>query len=169
MHKNKKTVYNTGVIEPSPMLLYHGSSHQLKALQPQQAEAGEGIVVPEDELLHAIYLTPDRGSAIAMAVRPDGVTDIRDRSITFEHPELFDPEKTVYLYIVETDAIPKGHLRKIDDWQYAVEGLDELAFASMEEHKAGEIEQYYELTNWKREDKKETEDEPTDVAPKTRR
>ncbi|MBU0613190.1 hypothetical protein KKB10_04185 [Patescibacteria group bacterium] len=61
------------------MKLYHGSKNSnLKTIRKQQAGAGEGIDVPKDELLEAIYLTPDYGFALACAARPDGVSHINE-------------------------------------------------------------------------------------------
>ena len=135
------------------MILYHGSCRQLEVLKPQQAEAGEGISVPDGELLNAIYLTPYRESAIAMAARVEGVTNINDESktIEFEHPELFDPEKEVYLYLINSESIPKENIKQIDSWQYAVVDLPELKPESVEAIKAGEVEKYYELKQWHKE------------------
>lgn len=135
------------------MILYHGSSHKLEVLKPHQAEAGEGVLVPEEELLEAIYLTPNREFALAMAARLEGVTNINDESktIEFEHPEFYDPEKEVYLYLVDSDSIPKENIREIDERQYAVEGLSEIKPESVEAIKIGEVEKYYELKQWRKE------------------
>lgn len=129
------------------MLLYHGSGHKLDILTPQQAQAGEGVSVPEGELLKAIYFTPNRESAIAMAARPEGLTKINDeeKTIEFEHPELFDLEKEIYLYAIDSDSIPKENIRQIDSWQYAVVDLPEIKPESVEVLRAGEVERYYEL------------------------
>jgi len=112
-----------------------------------QAKAGEGLDVPPDELLEAIYLTPDYGFALAMAARPKGVTTIDNNAhtIEFERPELFDPEKEVYVYEID---IPKNETKVVDELQAAVENKDELKPDKMFTHKAGDVEQYYELTNW---------------------
>lgn len=135
------------------MLLYHGSRHRLGALEPRQAQVAEGISVPEGELQKAIYFTSDRGFAIAMAARPDGLTKIDDENhkICFENPELFSPEQEIFLYSIESDSLPGGRLEQIDQRQYAVLDIDSITPTEVEELKAGAVEQYYELTNWKRE------------------
>lgn len=135
------------------MILYHGSCRQLEVLKPHQAEAGEGVSAPEGELLKAIYLTPNREFAVAMAARLEGITNINDESktIEFEHPELYDPEKEVYLYIVDSDSIPKENIREIDERQYAVVDIPEIRPESVETIKAGEVEKYYEIKQWRKE------------------
>jgi hypothetical protein len=135
------------------MTYYHGSKRKLDVLVPQQAEAGEGLVVPEGELLKAIYLTPNREYAIAIAARPDGVThiDTEQNRITFDQPEAFNPEQEIFLYEVDLDGIAPEHIRRVDDLQTAVINIPEIIPSGVQELKAGEVEQYYELTNWKRE------------------
>ena len=135
------------------MILYHGSSQKLEVLRSHQAEAGEGVSVPEGELLDAIYLTPNREFAIAMAVKLEGVTNIADESktIEFEHPELYDPEKEIYLYLIDSDSIPKENIREIDERQFAVVDIPEIKPESVEVMKAGEVEKYYELKQWRKE------------------
>ena len=105
--------------------------------------------MPEDELLNAIYLTPRYDYALAMAARPEGIThiDTINNVVEFEHPELFDPEKEVYIYEVE---VPEGEARQIDDLQWVVENREEVGVVNKSLHKAGEIEKYYELKNWVR-------------------
>lgn len=132
------------------MKLFHGSKNgKLVLIKRQKAEAGEGVEVPEDELLEAIYLTSDYGYALAMAARPKGLTNIDDqkRTVEFEDPKLFDPEEAVYVYEIE---VPEDKTRKIDELQYVVEDMDGVEPINIFEHKAGDIEQYYELTNWKK-------------------
>ncbi len=134
------------------MKLYHGSKNgQLDTIKKSQAEAGEGVEVPEDELLNAIYLTPDYGFALAMAIRPMGLTTIDDdnKTIKFENPELFDPNDKVYIYEID---VPDEQARQIDERQWVIENLDEIKPDNKFEHSAGDIEQYYELVNWKKEE-----------------
>lgn len=130
------------------MILYHGSPRKIEMLESKQA--GTVHEVPEGELLNAVYLTPDYGFALACGARTEGTTDIDEekKTIEFEHPELFDPEKEVYVYHVESENIPEGHLRPIDDHQYAAEGLRELAYKQVDLKKAGDVREYYKLINW---------------------
>jgi hypothetical protein len=131
------------------MKLYHGSKNgNLAVLKKMQAEAGDGVEVPEDELKNGIYLTPRYGFALACGARPEGVTQIDDvnKKIEFEHPEKFDPDLDVYIYEVEVD---ENYARRIDDNQYLIENLDEVKTTVKHEHKAKEVQNYYELKNWK--------------------
>jgi hypothetical protein len=132
------------------MKLYHGSRNNLQAIRKSQAQAGEGIDVPEGELLEAIYLTPSYKFAFAAAARVDGVTHIDDKenTIEFENPELFDPEREVYVYEVDIKDVPKESVRKVDELQYAILNLDEIKPTNQFIHKAGEIQKYYKLKNW---------------------
>ena len=137
------------------MKLYHGSKNgNLITIKKMQAQAGEGVEVPEDELKEGIYLTPHYGYALAMAIRPDGVTHIDDetKTIEFENPELFSPEEDVYIYEVE---VPDEVARQIDKNQYVIENLDEVKPTVKNQHKAKEIINYYELKNWGKEKKQE--------------
>lgn len=130
-----------------PQILYHGSKVKLSELKSHQAESRAEELVPEGELLNAIYLTPDYITALAMAARPEGVTSMEEkdgeRTIQFEHPELFSPEQEIYIYSVNTDSIPQGHLRKIDDNQYAIVESQGIPMDSYEIRKAGDVFQYY--------------------------
>ncbi|MFA7286165.1 MAG: hypothetical protein WC052_00685 [Patescibacteria group bacterium] len=143
------------------MILYHGSRHRVDKLERRQAQAADGLTVPEGELLEAIYLTPDRGFAIAMAARPDGLTEINDEEhkIHFEHPELFNPEQEIFLYAIAAESLNGGRIEKIDERQYAILDAKEIIPSAVEELRAGEVEKYYELTNWKRESEKDINSE----------
>ena len=131
------------------MKLYHGSKYKLEKLKSRQASSV--VVVPEKELLDAIYLTPDYGFAIACAARPDGVSNIdgKEKTIEFENPENFDPLREIYIYTVDSDKITAENLIKVDDGQYAVIGLEELEYDSVELKTANEVQKYYRLLNWK--------------------
>lgn len=136
------------------MKLYHGTKNKLTVIKKNQAGKADNIEVPENELLDAIYLTPDYGFALACAARPEGVTNIDDenRTIVFENPNLFEPEKEVFVYEVDTEDIPKEKIIKVDDHQYAV-SVDELNVTNEFKHKAKDVEEYYELKNWNKEPK----------------
>jgi len=127
--------------------LYHGSRCKLDDLEPRQARTKEGVEVPEDELSYGIYFTPDYAAALAMAARPYGLNKMdlegESRTIHFEHPELFQPDMDVYIYSIGSSSIPEGHLKKVDDQQYVVEGLDSLKPESCEVRKAKDIFEYY--------------------------
>lgn len=141
------------------MKLYHGSKNgNLSTIKKMQAKTGEGIEVPENEIKKGIYLTSRYEFALAIAIRPDGFTHIDDdnKAIEFEHPELFFPEKDVYIYEVD---VSEEYIKELDNSQYVVEHLDEIKPVAKFTHKAGEIEKYYELINWNKELKQETNSE----------
>ena len=133
------------------MKLYHGSKNNFASIRKIQAGKADNIEVPENELLNAIYLTPDYGFALACAARPEGVTNIdgENKFITFEKPELFDPEEEVSVYEIDVEHIPKEKVIKVDDHQYAIVGVDELNISRRFPHKAKDVQNYYELKNWK--------------------
>ena len=138
------------------MKLYHGSKNgNLKTIKKQQASAGKGIDVPKEELLEAIYLTPDYGFALACAARPDGVSYINEspKTIEFENPEVFNPDTEVYVYEID---VPDNEVRQIDGLQYVVENKNEIGITQVFRHRAMDVAQYYELVNWKRENKEGT-------------
>ena len=136
------------------MKLYHGSKNNFTSIKRSQAGKADNIEVPENELLDAIYLTPDYGFALACATRPEGVTEIDDNNkvITFENPELFDPEEEVFVYELDIENIPKEKIIEVDDHQYAVD-IDELKVLNKFLHKAKEVQKYYELKNWQEKQK----------------
>ena len=137
------------------MKYYHGSKSNIENLERRQAHGAAGVNIPENELLNAIYLTTDYGFALACAVRPKGVTHISHdkKRITFEHPELFEPDREVFVYEIsetEIEKISKEKIVKCDDGiQIAVTDTKELPIFHKDIHKARDVEQYYELANWK--------------------
>lgn len=141
------------------MKLYHGSKNNLTVIPKSQALIGENALtifkneIPEKECLNAIYLTPDYGFALACAVRPEGITDIDSdhQTITFEKPELFDPAQTVFVYEVEAEKIAPDKLIKVDERQYAVIDTDAVEISQQFEHRAQDVQKYFELKNWPRE------------------
>jgi hypothetical protein len=141
------------------MKLYHASTHELSSLKPQQAAKGSADV-PLEELQNGVYLTPHYDFALAMGSRPENSGTQLDeitRTITFEKPELFDPNREVFIYTIETDSLPKENVEYIDENQYVIKGLSEVIPNEVKKVKAEEILKYYELTNWKKptESKKE--------------
>ena len=111
---------------------------------------------PREELQDAIYLTPDYEYAVAMAVKPGGVTEIDNeaKTIEFENPEDFDPERNIYIYTIDSDDIPEEHLKKVRDERGEFDGLQYAALISKiipklkENKKAREVMRYYKLLNW---------------------
>ena len=141
------------------MKLYHGSPNSFDTIRKSQARAGDGIKVPDDELLNAIYLTPNYEFALAIASMPEGAADIDEatRTIKFEKTEAFDPEKEVYIYEIDSESIPKENLKEVDELQVAVLNTSELKPTMKHIHKAGDVEKYYEIKKEAREVKNETQ------------
>lgn len=137
------------------MKLYHGSKNNFASIRKSQAGKSDNIEVPENELLNAIYLTPDYGFALACAARPEGVTNIdgENRSIIFENPDLFEPEEEVFVYEVDIKSVPKEKVIEVDDHQYAIVDMDELSIFNKFSHKAKDVQDYYELKNWEEKSK----------------
>lgn len=144
------------------MKLYHCSKKLLESLKPQQAQGEISPDVPAEELDRAIYLTSDYGYALAMGSRPDGVTHIdrKEKKIEFENPELFSPDEHIYIYEIDSDAIPKENLQQLkeDELQWKVTGLEiPMSELQIKKVRSREVMDYYELTNW-RENKEDTKE-----------
>ncbi|MFA6423689.1 MAG: hypothetical protein WCV83_00045 [Candidatus Magasanikbacteria bacterium] len=131
------------------MKLYHGSPNNFSTVQKNQAQQGDNMDVPKDELLDAIYLSPKFEFALAVASMPEGAAHIDDKkhTIEFENPQLFDQEKVVYIYEFDSEAIPPENLKYVDEQQYAVINMPELRPNRITIHKAEEIMRFYELKN----------------------
>jgi len=100
--------------------------------------------------LEAIYLTPDYAYALIMAAKPNGSTriDTDNKTVAFENPNLFDSQRKIYVYEVD---VAEEEARKIDGLQYVVENIDEIKPVHKFIHKAGDIEKYYKIEKWKKE------------------
>ena len=134
------------------MKLYHGSKKLLKALEPKQAQKGD-VDVSEDQLQHAIYLSPDYGFALAMGARPENSVTVThdgegERTIDFEKPELFKPDETVYIYSFDSEDLDEQNLQFVSEFEYALVGVEVLPVSEIKETKARELLNFYTLTNW---------------------
>ena len=133
------------------MKLYHGSRYNLEKIQNKQATKPKDLNgIPDKELQDGIYLSPDYGFALAMASRPNGISHIEDsnKTITFEKPELFNPDNEVFIYTFDSEKIPTENLEYIDKLQYVVTGENELIPIQKENLQARELLKYYKITNW---------------------
>lgn len=126
------------------MYWYHGSKNLFPNLIRQKAWGPTGT--PKKESLNMIYLTPDFAFALVSAARPEGITEVNhnERTVHFENPDKFDPDREVYIYFVDSSKIPDDKKIWIDKWQIAVD-LDEIEPDKVETHKAGEVSQYYSI------------------------
>jgi len=131
------------------MKLYHGSKGKFSYLQRQQAQSM--VEVPKDEILNAIYLTPDYGRALAMGCTPNGENNFDDdnHKIKFENPQLFDPNESIYIYCVDSETIPKDKIKLGENGFDYVVDEDTIIPQEIKETKAREVLNLYELTNWK--------------------
>lgn len=143
------------------MKVYHGSIVLPENLLggkilPQQAVTYEGSGVPDAELQKAIYTTTELSYALAMASRPENSSteiDPETHKITFDNPEGFDPEKDIYIYEFETDDLPEGSVKRLDnnELQIALHVKEGIVPTTVQKYKAKDIINFYELTNYKKE------------------
>ena len=123
--------------------MYHGSGKRFSKLVRQQAHAVTES--PENEKLNTIYLTPDYSFALAMAARPMGFSGVdHKRRIVRYNLDSFDPEKEVYVYVIDVSKIPEDKIIRIDELQVAVD-IDEIVPVEVKRHKAGDVSRYYSI------------------------
>ena len=128
------------------MYLYHGSKKSVPKLEKRKTHAPPGR--PSEEALAAIYFTPDFLFALACAARPPGTAniDMTKRLISFDNPDQFKPDETVYIYFVDLAKISDNKKIYIDPWQIAVTE-DEIIPERVETYKAGDLFNYYRLVD----------------------
>lgn len=128
------------------MYLYHGSKQSFPKLKKRKAHAPPGR--PPEEALDAIYLTPDFLFAFACAARPPGTAniDLTKRLISFDNPDQFEPDETVYIYFVDLAKILDDKKIYIDPWQIAVTE-DEITPDKVETYKSGDLWKYYRFVD----------------------
>ena len=133
-------------MEKQTTYLYHGSKQAFSKLKKRKAHAPPGR--PPEEALEAIYLTPDFLFALACAARPPGTSnmDLTKRLISFDNPDQFEPDETVYIYFVDLAKISDDKKIYIDPWQIAVTE-DEIIPDKIETFKAGDLWKYYRLVD----------------------
>ncbi len=133
-----------GPMEKQTRYLYHGSKQSLTKLEKRKAIAPPGR--PPEEALEAIYLTPDFLFALACAARPPGTSniDLVRRIISFQYPDQFNPDETIYIYFVDPEVIPEEKKVHIDPWQIAV-SEDEITPVKIETYKSGDLLKHYKV------------------------
>jgi len=101
---------------------------------------------PAQESLNVIYFTPDFAFALSCVASPEGINEVNhgEKTVRLENPEKFDPEKEVYVYVIDPSKIPDEKKILVDQFQVAVD-LDEVVPDRVEIHKAGELLQCYSI------------------------
>jgi hypothetical protein len=127
-------------------MLYHGSGNLFPKIERRQPT---DYGIPRQDRKDAIYMTSDHVTALGFAAMPDGKNAIGQedgkRTVHFENPDLFNPDKEVYVYCVDISKIPGDKIFPGDEGEVVVD-LDEILPDKVERHKAGEISQYYSIT-----------------------
>ncbi len=133
-----------GFMEKQATYLYHGSKRLYPKLKKRKSNAPPGR--PPEEALEAIYLTPDFLFALACAARPPGTSniDLTERTISFDNPDQFEPDETIYVYYVDPTKIAEDKKIFIDPWQVAVT-LSEITPDKVETYKSGDLFKHYRL------------------------
>ena len=72
--------------------------------------------------------------------------DLIKRLISFDNPDQFDPDETIYIYYVDLTKISDDKKIYIDPWQIAVT-LDEIIPDKVETYKSSDLWKYYRLFN----------------------
>jgi len=77
---------------------------------------------------------------------PEGVNTIshEERTICFENPEKFDPERPAYVYSIGIERIKDQKQIRIDKQQIAVD-INEIKPDEVKAYKAGDILKYYSI------------------------
>lgn len=122
---------------------YHGARWLFSKIERRHPVTPEGK--PKNGSFKAVYLTCDFGTALAFAARPEGVSNINHekRTIQFENPHLFEPDREIYIYFVDLSQILEERIIWINKWQVAV--LDDIKPVKVERYKAGEVSKYYSI------------------------
>lgn len=145
-HIIKSLLQSSELIENKSNYLYHGSKQSLTKLKKRKAIAPPGR--PPEEALEAIYLTPDFLFALVCAARPPGTSniDLIRRIISFQYPDQFKPDETIYIYLVDPTSIPEEKKVHIDPWQIAVTE-DEITPVKIETYKSGDLLKHYTVVD----------------------
>ena len=139
-------------MEKQTTYLYHGSKQSFSKLRKHEAHAPPGR--PPEEALEAIYLTPDFPFALFCAAVPPGTNKMgwsepdEKRVVSFENPDQFAPDETIYIYFVDATKISEDKKIYIDSLQVAVTE-DEITPDKVETYKAGDLWKYHRcVDNW---------------------
>lgn len=131
------------------MELYHGSDSSFPTLKRRQLTRSPDSDGQEREWKRrdAIFLSPSFRFALFFAAKPSSGTnrmDIGRGIVYFEKLDELDPEKDVYIHIVDISDIPPTRRKWVNEYELEVQ-LDEIALVRIETHKAGEIFEHFRV------------------------
>ena len=136
------------------LYFYHGSKQLFSKLKKHKAHAPPER--PPEEALEAIYLTPDFLFALFCAAGPPGTnrmgmagTDkigVTERLVSFDNPDQFEPDETIYIYFVDLTKISDDKKIYIDPLQVAITE-DEIIPDKVETYKSADLLNYYRLVD----------------------
>ena len=134
------------------LLLYHGADRPFKTLKANQLTRS-----PSRSFLEVfwrkrgpIYLTPSLSFALFFGSKKwwgKNMISIKKGIVYFSS---FNPEKDVYIHVVDISNIPKEKLVWINERELAVH-LKEITPVRVETNKAGEISRYLEIVKDRKE------------------
>lgn len=123
-------------------MYYHGSDKLFPKIEMRQPNDPNG---PDLKKRYGVYMTPDFGTALAFACRTEGSNefDHGGKTMKLEHPEMFDPDKEVYVYCADLAKIPAEKILHLSEFQVVV--LQNVVPDEVKTFKAAEALKYYTL------------------------
>jgi hypothetical protein len=130
------------------MLLYHGGK-PLKILRRRQLAASpdKNKIERKWKRRNAIYLSSSFDFALFFAVKPlsgRNMMSIRKGIVYFEKLDELNPEKDVYIHVVDIADIPSEKRKWVNAYELEVQ-LDAVRPVRTETHKAGEIFEHFRV------------------------
>ncbi len=137
------------------MLLYHGSDRPFKTLKRRQLTNSPDKDKQEKEWKrrNAIYLSPSLAFALFFAVKPSSgmnMMSIRKKLVYFQKLDELDPQKDVYIHVVDISDIPPEKRKWANEYELEIQ-LKEIKPVRIETHKAGEIFEHFQIIKEKEE------------------
>lgn len=137
------------------MILYHGSERSFITLKRSQLTNSPDKDAKEKEWKRrdAIYLSPSLAFALFFAAKPSSGTNMMSAKkgiVYFEKIDEIDPQKDIYIYVVNISDIPQEKRRWANNYELEVL-LDEIKPIRIETHKAGEIFKHFKVIKDKEE------------------
>lgn len=137
------------------MMLFHGNDRPFKTLKRRQLTTSPDKDKGEKEWKrrNAIYLSYSFPFALFFAAKPSSgmnMMSIRKGIVYFEKLDEFDPEKDVYIHVVDISDIPPEKRKWVNEYELEVQ-LDKIKPVRIETHKAGEIFEHFQVIKDKEE------------------